>query len=133
MIKVIKTTFPDKSNNRKLESILTNVPLVCKDLQKLCIGCFIYSFVIHLICKRNADLVSNPYRISYKLFFIFFSFFLTKQKQDSGFQQVGRKIFVCLFVFCLRPVTLYFKAMPNSVDFYKGIFLHVIPVCVILQ
>ena len=27
---------------------------------------------------------------------------------------------------------LYFKAMPNSVDFYKGIFLHVIPVCIIV-
>ena len=23
---------------------------------------------------------------------------------------------------------LYFKAVPNSIDFYKGIFLHVIPV-----
>ena len=25
---------------------------------------------------------------------------------------------------------LYFKAMPNLIDFYKEIFLHVIPVCI---
>ena len=28
--------------------------------------------------------------------------------------------------FCLQQVVLYFKAMPNSIDFYKGIFLHVL-------
>ena len=27
---------------------------------------------------------------------------------------------------------LYFKAMPNSIDFYKGIFLHIIPVQIIV-
>ena len=27
---------------------------------------------------------------------------------------------------------LYFKAIPNSIDFYKGIFLHVIPVRIIV-
>ena len=26
----------------------------------------------------------------------------------------------------------YFKAMPNSIDFYKAIFLHVIPVRIIV-
>ena len=35
-------------------------------------------------------------------------------------------------VFCLQRVALYFKAMPNSIVFYKGIFLHVIPVCIIV-
>ena len=30
-------------------------------------------------------------------------------------------------VFCLKRVTLYFKVKLNSIDFYKGIFLHVIP------
>ena len=29
-------------------------------------------------------------------------------------------------VFSLKPFVLYFKAMPNSIDFYKGVFLHVI-------
>ena len=36
-------------------------------------------------------------------------------------------------VFCLLQVALYFKAMPNSIDFYKGIFLHVIPVRIIVS
>ena len=31
-------------------------------------------------------------------------------------------------VFCLWRVALYFKPMPNSIDFYKGIFLYVIHV-----
>ena len=35
-------------------------------------------------------------------------------------------------VFCLWRVALYFKAMLNSIDFYKRIFLHVIPVCIIV-
>ena len=35
-------------------------------------------------------------------------------------------------VFCLKRVTLYFKVILNSIDFYKGIFLHVIPVCIIV-
>ena len=35
-------------------------------------------------------------------------------------------------VFCLKQVALYFKFMPNSTDFYKGIFLHVIAVRMIV-
>ena len=35
-------------------------------------------------------------------------------------------------VFCLQQVALYFKAIPNSIDIYKGIFLHVIHVCIIV-
>ena len=34
--------------------------------------------------------------------------------------------------FCLQRISLYFKAMPNSIDFYKEIFLHVIPVRIIV-
>ena len=34
------------------------------------------------------------------------------------------------FLFIASP--LYLKAMPNSIDFYKGIFLHVIPVRIIV-
>ena len=70
----------------------------------------------------------NSYIFSYKFAFIFFFSFLTNQKQESRFQQVGGNI----SVFCLQWVVLYFKAMPNSMDFYKGIFLHVIPVCTIV-
>ena len=63
---------------------------------------------------------------SYKFAFIFFLSFLTNEKQEPGFQQVGGLETINISVFCL--VALYFKAMPNSIDFYKGIFLHVIPV-----
>ena len=63
---------------------------------------------------------------SYKFAFIFFLSFLTNEKQEPGFQQVGGLETINVSVFCL--VALYFKAMPNSIDFYKGIFLHVIPV-----
>ena len=31
-------------------------------------------------------------------------------------------------MFSLKWVALYIKVVPNSIDFYKGIFLHVIPV-----
>ena len=62
---------------------------------------------------------------------IFLSF-LTNQRQKSGFQQVGGLVIGNISVFCLWQVALYFKAVPNSIDFYKGIFLHVIPVCVIV-
>ena len=54
--------------------------------------------------------------------------FLTNQKQESGFEQVGGLVTRNISVFCLWQVALYFKAMPNSIDFYKGIFLHVIPI-----
>ena len=35
-------------------------------------------------------------------------------------------------VFFLKRVALHFTAMPNSTDFYKGIFLHIIPVRIIV-
>ena len=35
--------------------------------------------------------------------------------------------------FCVLFFALYFKAMRNSTDFYKGIFLHIIPVCIIVR
>ena len=70
----------------------------------------------------------NSYRFSYKFAFIFFLSFLTNQKQESGFQQVSGLVMRNISVFWLLRVALYFKAMPNSIDFYKGIFLHVIPV-----
>ena len=32
-----------------------------------------------------------------------------------------------------EQVALYLKVMPNSIDFYKGIFLHVTPVRIIVS
>ena len=37
-----------------------------------------------------------------------------------------------IFVFGLQRVAPYFKGMPNSIEFYKRIFLHVIPARVIV-
>ena len=58
--------------------------------------------------------------------------FLTNQKQRSDFQQVGGLVMRNISVFYLQRVALYLKAIPNATDFYKGIFLHVIPVRIIV-
>ena len=73
----------------------------------------------------------NSYRFSYKFAFILFLSFLTNQKQESGFQQVGGLVPRNIFVFCWKGIALFFKAMPDSVDLYEGIFVHVIPVGII--
>ena len=65
----------------------------------------------------------NSYRFSHKFAFILFLVFLTIQKQELCFQQVGGQVAKNISVFCLQRVALYFKAMSNSIDFYKGIFL----------
>ena len=59
----------------------------------------------------------NSYRFSYKFGFIHFLYFLTNQKQESGFKQVGSLTTKNISVFCLWQVALYFIAMPNSIDF----------------
>ena len=70
-----------------------------------------------------ADLVTNS----------LLSFFCSpNQKKESGFQQVGGLVTRNNSVFCLKWVVLYFKAIPNSIDFCKVIFLHVIPVRIIV-
>ena len=61
------------------------------------------------------------------------SLFLTfhrNQKQESNSQQVGGLVTRNSFVFLV--IALYFKGIPNSIDFYKRIFLHVIPVRIIV-
>ena len=35
--------------------------------------------------------------------------------------------------FCFLLIASHLKAMPNAIDVYKRIFLHVIPVCVIVS
>ena len=114
--------------------------IVGEDLLKHSTGCFIYSYVIQVISAKTlcskvvlaiceiflheSNRNYNSYRFSYKLAFIFRLSFLTKQKQESGFRQVGGLVTRNISVFCSWRVTLYFKAILNSIDFYKGIFLH---------
>ena len=74
----------------------------------------------------------NSYKLSCKFTFILCLSFRRNQKPDSNFQQVGDLVTRNISVFCLKRVKLYFKGMPNSIDFYKRIFLHVIPAYVIL-
>ena len=74
----------------------------------------------------------NSYRFSYKFAFVLYLGFLTNQKQESDFQQVGGLVTRNISVFVYSGVALYFKAMPNLIDFYKRIFFHVIPVRIIV-
>ena len=74
----------------------------------------------------------NSYKFSYKFAFIPFLFFLWNQKQKSSFQHVGGLVTRDISAFYLKRVALYFRAMPNSVDFYKEIFLHVAPVRIVV-
>ena len=83
-------------------------------------------------CLHENNCNYDSYRFSYKYAFILFLSFLDNQKQESSFQQVCSVVTRNISVFCLYRVALYFKAMPNSIDFYKGIFLHVIPVRMIV-
>ena len=125
---------------------------MCPQLARICRGrstvCFIYNFVIQELSEKNT--VQQRFYQQFERHFymkiivtiiatnivtnlllsIFFSF-LTNQKQEYGFQQVGGLVRKNIFVFCLQPVALYFKTIPNSVDFCEGIFLHVIPVRII--
>ena len=55
-----------------------------------------------------------------------------KPKKKSNFQEDGGLVTRNSFPFYLQRVALYLKGMPNSIDFYKGIFLHVISVCIIV-
>ena len=113
--------------------------LMCPQLARTCWGCstgwFIYSFLIQVISDKtlcSKSFTSNlriflhennrnyiSFRFSYKFAFILFLSFLTNQKQESGFQQVGGLVTRNIFAFCLQRVALYFKGMPNSIDFLK--------------
>ena len=93
------------------------VSIVGEDLLKHSAGCFIYSYVIQVIsakalCSKVVLAIwemflhennrnYNSYRFSYKLAFIFRLSFLTKQKQGSGFQQVGGLVTRNISYFCL--------------------------------
>ena len=72
--------------------------------------------------------IINSCKFCCKCTFLPFLFFHKNQKQESNFQQVGGLVTRNSFAFCLQRVVLYFKGMPNSIHFYKRIFLHVIPV-----
>ena len=116
---------------------------MCLQLRRICCGnsgsYFIYDFVLQEISERplcNKDfesfyskkIVVNIIPVDFVknwLFFPYF-FFRTKQKLRSAFQEVGGLLKKYISVFCLQRVVLHFKGMSNSINFYKGIFLHFI-------
>ena len=65
--------------------------------------------------------------------FICFLSFRKKHKQESSFQQVGGLLTRTISDFYMWWGTLFFKCMPNSMDFFKIIFLHIIPVSIIVS
>ena len=65
----------------------------------------------------------NSYKFSYKFTFIPFLSFHRNQRQEPNFQQVGGLVTRNNLAFCLYRVAFY--DMPNSLDFYKRIFLHI--------
>ena len=74
----------------------------------------------------------DSHRFSYEFVFILFLSFLTNQKQESCFQQIDGLVTRNISAFYLQRVVLYCKAIPNSINFYRGIFLNVIPVRIIV-
>ena len=71
------------------------------------------------------DLVTNSLLSSLCLFL------QTKNKiRFSASWWSGNEKYFCFF--CLQRVALYFKVMPNLINFYEAIFLHVIPFRIIV-
>ena len=98
-------------------------------------SCFTYSFLIQVIREKTLgnvllaiwelflhenNQIYNSYRFIDKFAFILLLSFLTDQKQDSDFQQVGGLLTRNITDLCLERVLFYFKAMPISADFFKG-------------
>ena len=67
------------------------------------------------------------YKFSYKFALIPFLSFRRNEKQEPNFQHVVGLVTRKIYVFCFWQVALYFKGMPDLIDFDKRIFLHVIP------
>ena len=130
---------------QQFESFPTNVSIVgitCLQVVLLTVLWFKWSARKHCVAKLLPAMRElllhennhnyNSYRFSYKFAFILALSFLTNQKQQSCFQQVGGLVTTTSFVFVFSSFALYFKAMLNSIDFYKGIFSHVVPVRIIV-
>ena len=111
---------------------------ICWGRKKICWGRKKKHYVAKVLLAiwelflRKYNRSYNSYKINDKFAFILFLSFFTNQKQKSSFQQVGGLVMKIISVFCLYRIALYFKAISNSINFYRGIFLHVIPVRIIV-
>ena len=81
--------------------------------------CIIY---LRVFLYEN-NFIYKIYKFSYKLTFsLFFPFLKTKIKNKFFWKLVVWQQKAFSF-FCLQRVVLYYKGVPNLIDFYKGIFL----------
>ena len=125
---------------------------MCIQLANIYLGqyasCFIYSFEFHVISEKTlcCNNFTSPFerqfcmekvvtinpanlllQISYKIAFTYFLSSRRIQKQESHFWRIGGGLVTRnISAFYLQLVASYFKAMSNSIDFFKGIFFHVI-------
>ena len=106
-------------------------------------GCFIYSFAIQVgeetLCSKgftsnlrdilheNNRTIIPTYLVTKSLLYSFCPFLQTENKKVGGLSTRN------ISAFCLYQDALYSKAIPNSIEFYKGIFLHVILVRIIVS
>ena len=136
---MIQNTLPHKSANperitkkcQQFESFSTNVPIAGEDLLRTFYLLYFYLFYLQF-CDSSDQWKNTVYKgftsdfrdtennriyivygFSYKFVFILILPFLTNQKQ-----QVGSLVTRNTSAFCLYQVALYFKSVPNSVDFY---------------
>ena len=68
-------------------------------MKKHCVAEVLLAIQEIFLHENNRNYNSN--RLSYKFAFILFLSFLTNQKQESGFQQVGGLVTRNISVFCL--------------------------------
>ena len=89
-------------------------------------------FTSNLRCiLHENDCNYNSYRFSYKFAFILFLSFLTNQKPDSGFQQVDGLATRNISAFSFIATCAQLQSHAEIIDFYKEIFLHVIPASIV--
>ena len=107
---------------------IVNVQIVDENfLGAFWVLCFMW-FHLGFCVSYGKNCKYGSYKFSYKFAFNFFSSRRIKQ-QNSNFEQVGG--LVTRNISISWRVALYLNGMPNSIDFYKEIFLRVIPVHII--
>ena len=99
-------------------------------VKKSCVARILQGILERFLYDNNCN--CNSYKFSYKFAFIPVLSFRRNQKQELKFQQVGDLVTINISAFSLLRVALYCKGIPNSIDFYKKIFWHVIPVRIIV-
>ena len=100
----------------------------------------VFLFLSFRFCPTAKIYIENSEKleiseISEKLFRVFlFPSFRFCPTAKLRFKNVGKNFrdFRDFGGFPVSDLVLYFKDMPNSIDFYKRIFLHVIPVRIIV-